>query len=167
MTIVNSSISSSAVAGITSFNLHRILRRTVLLQALGVLFGLVLGGMHLLPDSTSAAWMQASSGWELKAFGVFASLSGFSIAALSLVASLSSERRDREALASNAGKDLVQQLVNATFRWFYPAVLALSCIFVESHLLEAAFVLSMCFGVAQGFVVLHALRIFLTPRFRR
>jgi len=140
---------------------------TALLIA-GLVLGLLGGRYHLLHPFTGKqetsgfiAWsLSEAKGWELSAFGAFGAMSGFALASLALVASLSGHDRTKVLIDADPGRFLVRQLVRSVWAWLAPALLALVALFTPWAWVEALFIVGACLGSAQGIVALMALSFF-------
>jgi hypothetical protein len=133
-----------------------------LLMLLGALVGAVAATIHLTRGeaSASAIWMKQAAGWEMDAFAAFASMSGFALAALALVASLSDHGRAKDVIDSNSGRYLLKCLISSVWWWLSAGLSALVDIPSGSRLSEAAFLLLAPLAVSRGFVALIAISLF-------
>lgn len=128
-----------------------------LLWGAGLVCGLGLAIFHGRASGDQTFTFLNRGEWQLDAFAAFGTMSGFSLAALALIASLSGHKRAEELLDDNHGRFLVRTLVHSTCLWFVTATLALACWFSSSIWLETAFLMFVPLGVAGGAVALVAL----------
>ncbi len=162
----SSDLGSRAALGVTTSSAQRtrgwVLNATpVALEVLGIVGGVLLGAhQYLRPGSTLGAWFTASKGWELNAFDAFGTMSGFSLAALALVASLSTHQRASEILDENPGRYLLRTLIAATWAWFLAALASLVALAAGSSLVNGVVVLATCWASARGLIALLALALF-------
>jgi len=106
------------------------------------------------------AWVRAKGGWELSAFGAFGTMSGFGMAALALIATLSAHERGKESVDSNSGRQMVRFIVRSTWAWLFPGLLALLHIMVPTCLVRSVLVGSCWFAMSQGVLALLGLTFF-------
>lgn len=132
-----------------------------LLLALGCLGGLS-GGVwqYRVGSPVLAEWVKNKSGWELAAFGAFGTMSGFGMAALALIATLSAHTRGEEAIDSNSGRMMVRWIVRSTWSWLIPGLAALLHMVCPGNLVRAVFVGFSVFASAQGVLALLGLTFF-------
>lgn len=134
----------------------------------GFLVGLLLAVRYWRgPPLAALGWMVATSGWQLSAFGAFATTSGLALASLSLVASLSNHPRAADVLDANPGRDFIRALITSTWLWLIPAVLALACSFIDSRILRALFIMAATTGASGGVFALLGVTIFFSRFTRR
>jgi hypothetical protein len=129
--------------------------------ALGLTAGVAASWRHWhSPDSAFHAWMRASAGWEMSAFAAFTAMSGFGLASLALVASLSTHERGREVIESNPGRAMLRRVVASTWWWMVPGVIALAHVFWPDLLVECCFVATVPITITRAAEALLAVTIF-------
>lgn len=105
-------------------------------------------------------WLATNKGWEITTFAAFGAMSGFTLAAVALVATLSAHPRGQEIIDANPGRFLLRMLVKATWLWMAPGVLALLHVALPYTVTRALFLWTVCVGLAQGAIALLALTLF-------
>lgn len=132
------------------------------LDVLGITSGAFGAGWLLLDPATGliGLWFEKALGWELNAFAAFGTMSGFGLASMALVASLSGHKRAEEEIESENGRFLLKMLLVSTWAWLLPALLALSHVLLQRPIVVAAFILAACWGVARGILALMAFSFF-------
>jgi hypothetical protein len=137
-------------------------------QVAGFAMGLFLGGFHVAGRLPVTG--RLGSGWELTAFAAFGAMSGFSLASLALVATLSTHERAKEVIDENPGRRLLGALVHSTWGWICPALMALVVLVLPSGWPrtwgEGLLLLLVAIGAAQAMLALYALTLFFS-RFTR
>lgn len=132
-----------------------------LLLALGILGGLGAGvWQYRVGSRIIFAWVENKSGWELAAFGAFGTMSGFGMAALALIATLSAHSRGEEAIDSNSGRMMVRWIVRSTWSWLVPGLVALLHMIYPASFVRAIFIGISVFASAQGVLALLGLTFF-------
>lgn len=135
-----------------------------LLRVLGIMVGGWAAVAHSWPGggSATATWMAGpGKGWELSAFGSFAAMSGFSLAALSFVASLRGHAEARDVLDSNAGRRMLSELIWSTWWWLLAGLVGFGAMLTPWSFVESLFLFAGCFAGAQGLVSLFSVSVFM------
>lgn len=128
---------------------------------LGALGGFAIGIWQFTVGSDELnKWVLNHSGWELAAFGAFGTMSGFGMAALALIATLSAHERGKDAIDSNSGRLMVRLIVRSTWAWLIPGLFALSHLVLPYSGVRALFLGFSGFAVAQGILALMGLTFF-------
>lgn len=132
------------------------------IPTLGWLGGIAAGGLHLYDGEAGAiaAILRDAKGWELSAFGAFGAMSGFALASLSLVASMSQTERGKHVVDSNPGRYLLRRMVSSMWWWLVPGVVALMHLVLPFSFVEALFFATAAIGVSHAFLALLALTLF-------
>jgi hypothetical protein len=123
----------------------------------GVLAGL---WYYFNPRCALGVWFSESKGWELNAFAAFGAMSGFALASLALVASLSGHERAKEVIDSSPGRFLLRTLIRSTWAWFLVALSSLIALVAGAALTRVAVVILASIACARGVVALAALYFF-------
>jgi hypothetical protein len=131
------------------------------LLGVGLIGGIALGAwQYRFGSPLIRAWVAANGGWELSAFGAFGTMSGFGMAALALIATLSAHERGKEAVDSNSGRQMVSFIVRSTWAWLVPGLLALVHILLPTCLVLSLLVGACWFAMTQGVLALLGLTFF-------
>jgi hypothetical protein len=127
----------------------------------GAIFGAGFGMWHYYnPKGTLGAWFVATPGWELNAFGSFGAMSGFALASLALVASLSGHERAQEVIDSNPGRYLLRMLIGSTWAWFIAALACLIALAVGGVWTRVVVIALTSIACARAVLALIALYLF-------
>jgi hypothetical protein len=126
--------------------------------------GLTLGVFHWsFDESPSFVLLEKVTSWRIDLFAAFGTMSGFALAALALVASLSTSDRAKEVVDSDSGRYLVRTLLRSAILWFVAAVLSLLAVFTGSRALDALVIAAACVAVGGGVVMMLGLYLFMRP----
>ena len=136
-----------------------------LLPNLFLLGGLVGGGFfgswqYRSGSEVVAGWVKTNCGWEIASFAAFGAMSGFGMASLALIATLSAHERGKEAIDSNSGRLMTRLIVRSTWAWLLPGLVALLHIGLPVPILRAFFVGFAWFAITQGILALLGLTLF-------
>lgn len=128
---------------------------------LGVFGGLWAGIYQYCTGSTVInEWFASNGGWEMSSFSAFGTMSGFGMAALALIATLSTHERGKEAIDSNSGRLMVRLIIRSTWAWLIPGLVALLHMLMQDAVIRAIFIGVSWFAVCQGVLALLGLTFF-------
>lgn len=116
--------------------------------------------LYLTGNLSQLDWMGKENGWQFDGFAGFGGMSGFTLAALSLVASVAAHPRAKDVIDSTPGRYMLRCLIRATWFWFVPAVCCLLYLLVPRREMAAIVVATALFAIANGFVALLAVSLF-------
>jgi hypothetical protein len=118
------------------------------------------GFQHYFSYGAFAGWFGKSPGWELNAFAAFGTMSGFSLASLALVASMSGHERARQVIDSAPGRYLVRTLVVSTWAWLVAALTALGALATSATIAQSLVIFFASVAAARAVVAMAALALF-------
>lgn len=82
------------------------------------------------------------------------------MAALALIATLSTHERGKEAIDSNSGRLMLRLILRSTWAWLIPGLVALLHMIFSTNLIRALFVGVSWFAATQGVLALLGLTFF-------
>lgn len=132
-----------------------------LLLVLGSIGGLgIISWHHFFGCTVIDVWAASKNGWELAAFSAFGTMSGFGMASLALIATLSAHERGKEAVDGNSGRLMVRLIVRSTWAWLIPGLISLVHILLPVSIVRSLLLGAGWFAMTQGVMGLLGLTFF-------